>query len=183
MDPDEPVCVKVAERLYVGNIAAATSAACSVDLVINVSGDDVSTIIPMHSYILPNQELLLTERQKIISRLAPIKKLIANNSDQTILICCYDGRNQALLVAGYYLICEQGLPAADVVDKLEKLYFTAELVEDERKDQLRVANVDPDMPPETFTAEAFAALTLSRETRRGLRGFVISSFKSLLLAL
>jgi len=186
MDPEEPVCVNVAEGIFVGNLAAAESTSelskHKIRAIINVSGDDLATPgVIIHSFILTNQELLPMERQKIISRLISIKNIITELSPRgNILICCYDGRSQSMLVAGYYMITALAQRSSSVIAQLETLYFTPELREDEQRDLLRIANVDPTLPPETFTNEEFAALQQSRETRRGLRGFAISSFKALL---
>lgn len=179
-----PVCVKVADGVFVGNVAAVKSDLLSknnITAVINVSGDDMVTRHNYYEFILPNKELLPTEYQKVLSRLASIKTVIVDLiKQQNIFICCYEGRNQSLLVAGYYMITIGNTPAS-VVRKLETLYFDQQMIADEERDQLRAANADPDAPAEVFTEEEFRALQASRELRRGLRGLTITSFASLLL--
>lgn len=192
MDPEEPICVRVADGLFIGNLAAAESTSelnkYGISAIVNVSGDDLVTRgILVNDYVLPNQELLPMERQRMIARLLPIKNTMVemhkSHKKHTIMVCCYDGRNQSMLVVGYYMITALGMNPASVVKALETLYFTPELKHDDEVDQMRIANARPGESEEKFTPEQFQALQLSRETRRGLRGFITISFGTLLSSL
>ncbi len=186
MDQDETIlCANVADGVFVGNLAAAKSEQTlrqhNITAIVNVSGDDLATRRAYVEYVLPAGEILASERQKILARLCTIKNsLVELRKHHNVLVCCYEGRNQCMLVAGYYAINALGRDPKSVVQSLEVLYFNDKMRTDEARDIIRAATADPDAPAEQFTAEQFRELTASRDTRRGLRGLTIMSFQALL---
>lgn len=155
----------------------------NISAVINLHGEDIKTQIETHDFMLPSQELLDSEKQKIMTKLNAIADNIHNlrNAGKNVLVVCEDGKNKCMLAVGYYLIMKCGAKYIDVIYQLETLYFDQKQHADETFDRdLIVANSNPKNTPREFTNAEFTALEESRNARREIRCLTMQSFARLL---
>ncbi len=183
----EPIIARVADNLYVGNLASAESAQIlqkyNIHTVINISGEDVPPHVHTINFMLPSQELMPTEQQKTVTKLEAIAKeiraVVANK--QCVLVNCFDGKNKCTLAAGYFLIME-GRQHTEVIPFLETLYFSDKQKLQEKEDKILLAVRNPSLGAIEMTTEKCKLLDIQRTERRKLRCLNMISFVKLLQA-
>lgn len=179
---------KVSDGLFVGNIESLTPQILennNITAVINNNRDTITInpSIDVFTYLLSSQELLETEIPKTITKLENIMQCIRllRENNRNILICCADGKNQSLLVAGYYLITRLKQPYTTVINSLELIYFSDEMKADYADDMKRIMNdSDPDKPPEIISPEKLQLLSVKRAERRNIQGLTMMTFQKIL---
>lgn len=191
MEPTNIMYNKLAEGIFVGNIAAAKSVQTLANLhitaIINISGvsKDWQSVqgVDRIDFMLPSQELLESERPKTILKLETIAGDIhtLRNNNRVVLINCFDGKNKCMLAAGYYFITKCKWTYAETIYKLETLYFSDSQKDDDLSDRKRIlAESDPDTLPPIITAAELQRITAGRDERRELRCLTMSSFSKVL---
>lgn len=173
--------IYVADKEFVKSLAKLTE--YKIDIIINLTGEDLKVPIHSFSYALPSQELLPTETQKTVAKLQVIARDIQTLKDKenTILIVCGDGKNQSVLAAGYYLIVNCGLPYTETIKMLETLYFTDQQKIEDLEELARIeAASDPDAPVQQISQEKYQLYSKQRDERRAIQCLTIASFSKLL---
>lgn len=125
--------VKLAENIFVAcfidektlssglmsnNIADVISIGCNIE----IPGVNV------FKYALPSNELQDYEIPKTRDKIEEICETIKalHNKKRKVIIVCKDGRNQSMLVGGYYLIKYGSMDAKKIVHNIECIHFTKE---------------------------------------------------------
>lgn len=172
------------EGLFVGNkksIKCQKMLDYGVSSVINLCGKEKKCNVPVYDYLVPERELLDSEIPKVVTKLISIAEHIHLLRNHRVLIICHDGKNQSLLVAGYYLITHLQKPYKNLIDTLETIYFNEEQRQEYFRDQETIAlNSDPDREPVRMTQDEWKVLRQKREQWRLLRSLTILSFAKIL---
>lgn len=181
--PETPLLARVAPGVYIGNVTAAMNSKLTTDMkitaTIDLTGRQKYAVSAgaTREFVLPSQELLRDEYQKMINKLKEIATCIKDfrAKNHNVLIYCIDGRNKSPLVAGYYMITYLGSKPTDVVTTLSTIYMTPEQRKMEQDDQNNRY-----MLPENITPEEREKLDTDRKARAELRCLTLITFKNLL---
>ena len=179
---------KVIDGLFVGNIESLnrqTLEENNITAIINNNRDAITAnpSIDIFTYLLASQELLETEIPKTVSKLENIMQCIQSlrENNRNILLCCADGKNQCLLVAGYYLITRLKQPYTDVINLLELIYFNDEMKTEHIEDTKRIMDAsDPDKTPILVSPESLHLISVKRVERRNIQGLSMMTFQKIL---
>jgi len=177
--------IKVAENIWVGalpsgndldsNFLVTSGVNVVIALNLKINRKDIEII----EYALPSGEMLDSEIPKTRAKLAEICEEIHDlrETGLNVLIACSDGKNKAMLVAGYYLINYGRMQPQNVINFLEFIHFTdKERVDESRDAELLQRSIDTEIPV-NFSQDVRRA----QDERRELKCLTMISFKRALL--
>ena len=181
---------RVIEGIYVSNALTVKNlkflSDADVTAIINLSGKELDPIedVDIFNFIIPSQELLDAEIPKTLNKLETISQVIGElrKNHRTVLVCCDDGKNKCMLVAGYYHITHCGAVYLKTIEQLELLYCTTEQKTEEQTERIKFAN-DPgwyDLARSNMTPAELLAMNTQRVTRRNLLCLTMASFRKTL---
>lgn len=184
---------RVSDCIYVGNAAASSDllflANADISAIINLctskeNQPEPTEYVDVFDFILPAQELMDSELQKTDMRLAAIVGAVRDlrKSNRSVLISCEDGKNQCMLVAGYYQIAELRMGADAVIESLEMLYFNEAMKADELRERTLLKTNPGALQTQLIgrSAAEIAQIEESISSRRDRKCLTMASFRKIL---
>jgi hypothetical protein len=180
---------QVQDDIYVGNHASAEDmtflANAGITAIINLGKRGAPPIesVIIFDASLPSQEMMDSEIPDAVIRLETLSSYIDDlrRGQHTILIRCTDGRNQSILLAGYYMItrCTR---SQSVIEDLGMIYMTDQQRADEAAERLCIAE-NPGKFGSRFndmSAEERVEAEARERSRKDARCLTMASFRKLL---